>query len=71
MKILAALMVLSFAASVQTVTLEIGARPVGTRAKLNLESGAGILETCRDEGPANNRITCAPSYQLGCRRHAR
>ena len=63
MKSLAALMFLSFAAaSAQNVTVEVAARPVGTRAKLNLESGAGILETCRDEGAANNRITCTPSY---------
>jgi hypothetical protein len=62
MKILAALIFLSFAAAAQTVTVEVGARPVGTRAKLNLESGSGILETCRDEGAANNRITCVPSY---------
>jgi hypothetical protein len=62
MKTLAALMFLSFAAAAQTVTVEVGARPVGTRAKLNLESGSGILETCRDEGAANNRITCVPSY---------
>jgi hypothetical protein len=63
MKSLAALMFLSFAAaSAQNVTVEVGARPVGTRAKLNLEPGNGILETCRDEGAANNRITCVPSY---------
>jgi hypothetical protein len=42
--------------------VEVASRPVGTRAKLNLESGAGILEICRDEGAANNRITCAPSF---------
>jgi hypothetical protein len=63
MKSLAALMFLSFAAaSAQNVTVQVGARPVGTRGALNLESGNGILQTCRDEGPANNRITCAPSY---------
>jgi hypothetical protein len=63
MKSLAALMFLSFAAaSAQNVTVEVGARPVGTRGALNLESGNGILETCRDEGAANNRITCVPSY---------
>jgi hypothetical protein len=50
------------AATAQSVTVEIAAKPVGTRAKLNLESGAGILESCRDEGEANNRITCTPSY---------
>jgi hypothetical protein len=63
MKTLAALMFLSFAAaSAQSVTVEVASKPVGTRAKLNLESGAGILQICRDEGAANNRITCAPSY---------
>jgi hypothetical protein len=63
MKSLAALMVFSFAAATaQNVTVEVGARSVGTRAKLNLESGNGILESCRDEGAANNRITCVPSY---------
>jgi hypothetical protein len=63
MKTFAALMLLSFgAASAQTVTVEVGAKPIGTRAKLNLEPGGGILETCRDEGPANDRITCVPSY---------
>jgi hypothetical protein len=62
MKTLAALMFLSFAAaSAQNITVEVGARPVGTRAKLNLESGAGIVETCRDEGASGNRITCVPS----------
>jgi len=62
MKTLAVLLFISFAAGAQNVTVEVGARPVGTRAKLNLESGNGIVEACRDEGAANNRITCAPSY---------
>jgi hypothetical protein len=62
MKSLAILIGLSFAAaSAQNVTVEVGGRPVGTRGALNLESGAGILETCRDESAAN-RITCEPSY---------
>jgi hypothetical protein len=56
-------MFLSYAAaSAQKVTVEVGARLVGTRGALNLESGNGILESCRDEGAANNRITCVPSY---------
>jgi hypothetical protein len=63
MKSLAAIMFLSFAAAgAQNVTVEVGARLVGTRGALNLESGNGILETCRDEGAADNRITCVPSY---------
>jgi hypothetical protein len=63
MKSLAALMFLSLAAaSAQNVTVEVGARAVGTRGALNLESGNGILQNCRDEGAANNRITCVPSY---------
>ncbi len=62
MKTLGLLMLLSFAASAQNVTVELGAKPVGTRSKLNLESGNGIMQTCRDEGAANDRITCAPSY---------
>ena len=63
MKSLSVIMFLSCAAaSAQNVTVEVGAKPVGTRSKLNLASGAGILETCRDEGAANNRITCTPSY---------
>ncbi len=52
----------SFAVIAQNVTLEVGAKPIGTRAKLNLESGSGIVEACRDEGVTNNRITCTPSY---------
>ena len=52
----------SAAALAQSVTVEVGAKPIGTRAALNLESGNGIVETCRDEGAANNRITCMPSY---------
>ena len=52
----------STAALAQSVTVEVGAKPIGTRAALNLESGNGIVETCRDEGAANNRITCMPSY---------
>jgi hypothetical protein len=63
MRSLFALMCLwSAAAFAQNVTVQVGARPVGTRAALNLESGSGILETCRDEGATNNRITCVPSY---------
>lgn len=46
----------------QNITVEVGAKPIGTRAKLNLESGNGIVEACRDEGVTNDRITCAPSY---------
>ncbi len=53
----------SAAALAQNVTVQVGARPVGTRAALNLESGSGILETCRDEGAANHRITCVPSFK--------
>ena len=65
MKSLAVLICLSFAAAwAQNVTVEVGARLVGARAKLNLEPGNGILETCRDEGAANNRITCVPSYNF-------
>ena len=52
----------SAAALAQNVTVEVGAKPIGTRSALNLESGNGIVETCRDEGAANNRITCVPSY---------
>jgi hypothetical protein len=62
MKSLAALICLSFAACAQNVTVEVGAKPVGARARLNLESGNGIIQTCKDEGPANDRITCVPSY---------
>jgi hypothetical protein len=46
----------------QTVTVDVGGMRVGTRGALNLESGAGVVETCRDEGTANDRITCQPSY---------
>ncbi|MGP0071154.1 MAG: hypothetical protein ACLPWF_04380 [Bryobacteraceae bacterium] len=46
----------------QSVTVEVGAQPVGTRRALNLQSGNGILETCSDEGAGNNRVTCTPSY---------
>jgi hypothetical protein len=46
----------------QNVTVEVGGKPVGARGALNLEPGNGILETCRDEGAASNRITCAPAY---------
>jgi hypothetical protein len=46
----------------QTVTVDVGGTRVGTRGALNLESGAGVVETCRDEGTANDRITCQPSY---------
>ena len=60
--VVVALICLSFVASAQNVTVQVGARPVGTRSALNLESGNEILQTCRDEGEANNRITCVPSY---------
>jgi hypothetical protein len=46
----------------QSTSIEVGAKPVGTRKTLNLDSGFGVLETCRDEGSANDRITCASSY---------
>src|SRR5580658_2499158 len=62
MKILAVLVFLSFAASAQNVTVQVGGQPVGTRGALNLEPGNGILQTCTDEGTANNRITCMPSF---------
>jgi hypothetical protein len=63
MKTLVTLMLLSFAAAcAQNVTVEVGAKPVGARGRLNLESGGGIMQTCRDEGAANDRITCMPSY---------
>lgn len=46
----------------QNIPIQVGGRPVGARGALNLESGNGILETCRDDGSAINRITCTPSY---------
>jgi hypothetical protein len=61
MKPLAALLCLSFAACAQNVTVQVGGMPIATRGALNLNSGNGILETCSDD-PANNRITCMPSY---------
>jgi hypothetical protein len=48
--------------SAQNVSVEVGAKPIGTRGALNLEPGFGVVEICRDEGATNNRITCTPSY---------
>jgi hypothetical protein len=45
----------------QNVTVQVGSKPIGTRGALNLESGNGIFEICRDEGVSTNRITCTPS----------
>jgi len=45
----------------QNIAVQVGGRPVGTRGALNLESGNGIFETCRDDG-AGNRVTCTPSF---------
>jgi len=39
-----------------------GRQASGRAGALNLEPGNGILESCRDEGAGNNRITCTPSY---------
>lgn len=65
MRLQAACLCLSMAvASAQNVMVEVGAKPVGARGKLNLESGNGVLQTCRDEGPANDRITCVPSFNF-------
>jgi hypothetical protein len=46
----------------QDVTVQVDGNLVGTRSALNLESGNGIVEVCRDEGSLKNRITCTPSY---------
>lgn len=46
----------------QNVTVDVGGVRVGSRGALNLVSGNGIMEACRDEGPSNNRVTCEPSY---------
>lgn len=45
----------------QNVTVQVGGQPVGTRAALNLESGIGVVQVCRDEGLVKNRVTCTPS----------
>lgn len=45
----------------QGIGVQVGGRSVGTRGALNLESGNGIFETCRDDAAAN-RITCVPSF---------
>jgi hypothetical protein len=45
----------------QNVTVEVGSKPIGTRRTLNLEPGNGMVETCRDEGAASNRISCTGS----------
>ncbi len=63
MRSLAVIFFVSFAAVwAQNVTVEVGAKPIGTRGALNLEPGFGITQICRDEGAASNRITCTPSY---------
>jgi hypothetical protein len=63
MKFVFVTMCFSFAAvSAQNVTVEVGGKVIGTRGALNLESGVGIVEVCRDEGSVTNRITCTPSY---------
>jgi hypothetical protein len=46
----------------QDVTVQVDGNLVGTRSALNLESGNGIVEVCKDEGSLKNRITCTPSY---------
>ena len=46
----------------QNVAVQVGGRPIGARSALNLEPGNGILEACRDDGAAENRVTCTPSY---------
>lgn len=62
MKLLVILSLALLSASAQNITVQVGGRPIGTRGALNLESGNGILESCRDDGAAGNRITCSPSY---------
>lgn len=62
MKLLLILSLSLAIARAQSIAVEVGGRPVGTRGALNLESGNGIMESCRDEGAGNNRITCTPSY---------
>jgi hypothetical protein len=53
----------SFAAAcAQDVTVQVDGNLIGTRGAINLESGNGIVEVCRDEGSVKNRITCTPSY---------
>jgi hypothetical protein len=52
----------SGAVCAQDVTVQVDGKLVGTRSALNLESGNGIVEVCRDEGSLKNRITCTPSY---------
>ena len=50
------------AACAQDITVQVDGNLIGTRGALNIESGNGIVEVCRDEGSVKNRITCAPSY---------
>jgi hypothetical protein len=50
------------AARAQDVTVQVDGKLIGTRGALNIESGNGIVEVCRDEGSVKNRITCTPSY---------
>ena len=42
------------------VTVQVGGRPVGTRGVLNLNPGAGMLESCVDNA-ASSRVDCTPS----------
>jgi hypothetical protein len=63
MRSLAVLFFVSFAAIwAQNVTVQVGAKTIGTRGALNLEPGFGVVEVCRDEGATNNRISCTPSF---------
>jgi hypothetical protein len=62
MRLFAALALLAYSPAAQTVSVQVGGKAIGSpRAGLNLNSGAGILEACSDDGPAANRISCTPS----------
>jgi hypothetical protein len=66
MRLNAALLCLSMAvayaqSSGNGVTIQVGGMTVGTRGALDLESGNGVLQTCRDDY-GGNRIVCTPSY---------
>ena len=44
----------------QSITVQVGGKPVGSGTTLNFESGTGIIQSCHPDAGA--RITCTPSY---------
>jgi hypothetical protein len=60
--VLAVLFLTSTSLCAQGVKVVLSGKSIGARSTLNLESGIGIIESCKDDGATKDQVTCTASF---------